>query len=363
LDQWSLEAQLHLHGSGSIDGLVGAHYYDGSSERDNYQLVPLSAPLPSVDSHSTEGEKAAGIFGQTNVRLSDRTGFTSGLRLSGEETRVTTIGTGLQDSPTLLVDERSSDEVSWRLDLEHAIAADALLYAGVSTGYNSGGVITSLLVNGEPDRFDPEYLTAYEAGAKSQWLKRRLTLNAAAFYYDFEDMQVQTVRFDGSNQVAEVDNAARAELYGIDAEASFEIRERLTLSGGVVWMPKREFVEFVNDATGDTLSGNEMVRAPEWSATSAVSGEHLFGAIGTLGARIELNYRSGVFYTKENNPLIAQDDVTLLNLFLTLEHGSGRWYVFASGRNLTDEDYFHQVFLQSSPGYPDTYESGVGFRF
>jgi hypothetical protein len=33
-----------------------------------------------------------------------------------------------------------------------------------------------------------------------------------------------------------------------------------------------------------------------------------------------------------------------------------------SGRNLTDEDYFNQVFLQSSPGYPDTYELGFGLN-
>ena len=28
-----------------------------------------------------------------------------------------------------------------------------------------------------------------------------------------------------------------------------------------------------------------------------------------------------------------------------------------------DEDYFNHVFFQSSPGYPDTYEIGVGYRF
>ena len=32
-------------------------------------------------------------------------------------------------------------------------------------------------------------------------------------------------------------------------------------------------------------------------------------------------------------------------------------------KNLTDEDYFNQVVLQSSPGYPDTYEIGAGIRF
>ena len=52
-----------------------------------------------------------------------------------------------------------------------------------------------------------------------------------------------------------------------------------------------------------------------------------------------------------------------MNAFVRFEAASGRWYAFASGRNLTDEDYFTQVFIQASPGYPDTYEVGVGYHF
>ena len=48
---------------------------------------------------------------------------------------------------------------------------------------------------------------------------------------------------------------------------------------------------------------------------------------------------------------------------MRFESPNNQWYAFASGRNLTSEDYFHQVFFQSSPGYPDTYEIGAGYRF
>ena len=53
----------------------------------------------------------------------------------------------------------------------------------------------------------------------------------------------------------------------------------------------------------------------------------------------------------------------LWNVFLRFEPAGDQWYVFASGRNLGNEDYFNQVFLQASPGYPDTYEGGFGYRF
>ncbi|MGH6781205.1 MAG: hypothetical protein ACREB5_03740, partial [Sphingomonadaceae bacterium] len=191
----------------------------------------------------------------------------------------------------------------------------------------------------------------------------RLTLNAEAFFYDFEDLQVSTTAVEGGRLVVEVDNAASAELYGIDAEMSFVVSERWSVAGGVVWLPKREFVEYRNEVTGDTLSGNELVRAPEWSATGAVGYERPLREFRSFSVRLEYSYRSSYFYTAENDPNYSQDAFGLLNASLRFEAASEAWYVFASGRNLTDEDYFNHVFLQSSPGYPDTYEIGVGFRF
>jgi outer membrane receptor for ferric coprogen and ferric-rhodotorulic acid len=139
-------------------------------------------------------------------------------------------------------------------------------------------------------------------------------------------------------------------------------RPRIGLSVSV-WLPMREFTQFRNDATGDTLSGNKLARARKWTAAVAISYEHPLRGLGRLSGRLEYNFRSGFFDTKENDSRFAQGSFGLLNLFLRFEAASGKWYVLASGRNLSDEDYFHQVFLQSSPGYPDTYEIGVGYRF
>ena len=122
-------------------------------------------------------------------------------------------------------------------------------------------------------------------------------------------------------------------------------------------------MEFTNLRTGDTLSGNKLILAPEWSTTTAIEYVSPFIRTGRLSVRLEYNYRSQYFSTKENDPAFSQDGFGLLNLFLRFESGDGAWYAFASGRNLTDEDYYNQVFLQSSPGYPDTYEVGFGYRF
>lgn len=352
---WSQELQVLFSRSSVVEGIVGAYYAEDDSTLAFFQLLPLVSTQPTNESRSTTRDRVAALFGQGTVQFADRWSATAGLRLSREESRVTTAGTGTRDSPVPLTGDRNQDDVSWRLDLARAIGDHASVYGGVSTGTKSGGFVTTTM-----DGYGPESLTAYEIGAKTRWLDRRLTLNAAAFFYDYEDLQVNTISDVGVNQV---DNAAEAELYGLDAELSFAPSERWSLSAGFVWLPKREFVEYRTEATGSDLSGNELVRAPEWSLSTAIDYGWPLRDAGRLSARLEYNFRSDYYYTPENDPLLAQDSVGLLNAFLRFASANEAWYAFAAARNLTDADYFTQVLLQSSPGYARTYEVGVGRRF
>ena len=362
-EQRSQEIQFASDGDATVNWVIGANYFDADGFSHFHQFTPALNPLPTRNSFSDTEETASAIFGQATLRFADRWSVTGGMRLSHEEQRVSDFGTGTQDSPTLTAARDDWDGTSWRIDFDFAATDDVLVYAGVSTGFKSGGISTNRLPDGELNRFDPENLTAFEAGVKAQWLDRRVTLNGAAFFYDAKDMQITSTYVTDSRVINEIDNAARAELYGIDTAGNFQVSDRLTLSGGAVWMPKREFVEYRNARDGDTLSGNKVSRAPEWTATAAIDYALPLRDLGRLSARIEYNYRSKFFFSQENDPLLAEDGFGLLNVFLRFESARSTWYAFASGRNLTDEDYFNQILLQASPGYPDTYEVGFGYRF
>lgn len=362
-EQWSQELQLAFDRKGRVEGLVGAYLSGADTDLHFHQTLPEFNPLPLNDYHASTEDSAAAVYGQAAVHLARGWRATGGVRFSWEEQRVTKIGTGANDVPPVATDELDSDDVSWRFDLQRAITDDAMVYASVATGYKSGGFISTTQRGTGLDPFDAEYLMAYEIGGKTRWLDRRLTLNATAFYYDFEDMQVSTTVARDGQIVVDVDNAAKAELFGLDVECEFQASNRFTVSAAAVWLPQREFTVFDDNLTGDTLTGNELVRSPEWTATGAFSYEQPLAQAGALSARLEYSYRSGYFYDPENTPEFAQDSFGLLNLFLRFEAAGNDWYLFASGKNLTDEDYFHQVFLQSSPGYPDTYEVGAGYRF
>lgn len=360
-EQFSQEVRLVSGDDTAIDWIVGAYYYYDDATRDYYQLTPVINSSPTNDSFTKTSETTAAIFGQATWRFAAGWSATGGLRLNREEHHLATIGTGTDDAQAGVNANDSANNDSWRVDLQYAASDEVLLYTGVSTGFKSGGIVVRS--GGALDDFAPEELIAFETGVKSLWLHRRVRLNAAAFYYDFHDLQVSTSTITDDDLIFETDNAAKAEIYGIDAEVVVKATDRLTLSGGIVWLPKREFVEYRNDRTGDTLSGNDLTRAPEWTATAVVEYSHPLRSNGRYSARLEYNYRSPFFYTTDNNPQFSQDDFGLLNLFLRYEPAGGNWYVFASGRNLGDEDYFNQVFLQASPGYPDTYEAGFGYRW
>jgi iron complex outermembrane receptor protein len=346
-----------------IDWLVGVSAFKADSSSHYYLLRPLANPALQNNQYSTESESGLAVFGEATFHVAAAWSITAGLRHSAEKREISNIGSGRLDNPTLTVAAYDWDQPSWRLGVKYAATDDLLFYAGLSTGFKSGGVRTNRLPSGEFNSYRPEEVLAYEAGIKSQWLARRITFNAAAFLYDTEDLQVQTVVIDGGAVYTVTDNAAKAETHGLDITMTFAAMDRLTLSGSVIWLPKRDFVYYRNDETGDILSGNRLSRVPEWSTSAAIDYEYPLEQGGSLSARLEYGYRSDFFYTKENDPMFRQDGFGLLNAFLGYTAPSEKWYLFALGRNLTDEDYFTQVFIQSAPGLPDTYEIGIGLRF
>ena len=359
--QLSQEVQLVSRENPDVDWIVGAYYYSDEESRHFFTLTPVIDPNPTNDRISTSQENTYAAFGQVTWHVGEKWSATTGMRLNNQKHSFSTIGTGTEDSLTLVSAENSLHKPSWRFDLEYSVADQVLIYAGISTGFRSGGY--SIVPGGILDGFGPEDLTSYETGVKSQWLDQRITLNGAAFFYDFRDLQVATSTITPNGLIFETDNAARAEIYGIDTDGLFHVSNRLSISAGVVWLPKREFVAYRNDRTGDTLSGNKLIRSPEWTVTASVNYDYPIRRLGSLSTRIEYNFRSDFFYRTDNNPLFAQDSFGLLNVFLNFEPTSEKWYVFASGRNLGDVDYYNQIFIQSSPGLPDTYEAGFGFRF
>ena len=362
-EQWSQEFRLESSESENFDWVLGLYLFRADASERFYTIIPAFGARPVSDYRAKSTESAYAAFGQANYRFSERWSLTGGLRLNRDTRRVEDSGTGTTDNEALTTARGEWDNVSWRVDLQYTPRRGTLVYASVATGFKSGGITTEMLPDGSFDSYRPEELTAYEMGVKWRSADTRRSVLASAFVYDFRDLQVHTIDLIEDRVVSVIDNAAGARIHGVEVAASLRVDAPVTLSAGFVWLPKREFVDFANPVTGLDLSGNALSRAPEWAASAAVEYRLAVGDSAEFSARLDYNYRSDYFFTKENDPVSAQDAFGLLNLLLQIESNGAGWYGFVSGRNLLNADYFNQAFIQSSPGYPDTYEVGFGLRF
>ena len=74
----------------------------------------------------------------------------------------------------------------------------------------------------EPDYVEPEELTAYEIGVKSEWLDGRLRINAAAFQYEQTNQQVQFVSALQGGAIS-FENAGGSEVNGFDFDTTVQL--------------------------------------------------------------------------------------------------------------------------------------------
>ena len=102
---------------------------------------------------------------------------------------------------------------------------DITFYAKYSRGWK-GPHINGLILNPEVESDEgtsitspvkPESVNAVELGVKSMWFSQRLKFNIAAFYYDYDDIQVFQIRNSTSGfPLPTLLSANDAELFGIE---------------------------------------------------------------------------------------------------------------------------------------------------
>ncbi|WP_439472345.1 TonB-dependent receptor [Brevundimonas sp.] len=96
---------------------------------------------------------------------------------------------------------QSWEALTGRLVVDWRPTDDIMLYASYARGYKGGGAnppradINPFIVQYQPlaETFEPEYVNAFEIGAKTTSLDGRLTFNATAFYSDYKDYQVSQI--------------------------------------------------------------------------------------------------------------------------------------------------------------------------
>ncbi len=341
--------ELRLGGSsGAFDWFIGANYFFEDLEETQILDAFTTVAVPGVftvgdliagDRTTLNGENNSyGIFGDARWGLTDALSVTAGLRWTYDDKAFCSEGSagfGLiaVTTPGPICSTENWSEFTPRFVVDYRFTDDVMAYASVSRGYKAGGFnpaaidVDADFIGDELAPFDPESNLTYELGLKSELFDRRVRFNAAAFYSDYKDIQVQTATIAGII----ITNAAEAEIFGGEAELTYQINDNLTLNTSYAHVS----TEYTG---GGALDGNSLIYAPENTFTANFNYvQPLFG--GEVSLFGLYTYQSSFFNTPDNNTTLQEPGYGLASARLAYRSGNGVWELAGRIDNLFDKEY------------------------
>ena len=300
-------------------------------------------------------ERSLAGFGQVGFKLTPTLKFELGGRYTASRS-TNHIDIRQYGTPISQVQTTTSDNFSYKASLGWQATRTQYLYGFVATGFRPGGLNTPVGL-GVPAPFEPERITSYEAGVKSEWAGGHLRTTLTGFYNDYKNFQVIIgyPTFPTFGIELNVPNATK--IYGFEGQvdASFG---GLRLGAGVNVLHSELGSFFASDprlpATGacDPLTG---------SATNAANCVDLGGRRQTyapnltfnLSGEYEVKFANGdsltpranfghvgnqwatLFQNESRGDLLEARNI--LNAQIAYTHKS--WTITAYGTNLTDQHY------------------------
>lgn len=397
-NNYSQEFQISSNNDSRLEWIVGAYFF-----RDNTRTSTILNPRTTyIDlGYQKVISKSYAAFGQAKFSFSDALALTVGARYTKDKKNValrdntwtpdklaqygvpTTVGVAASTAP---VDySHSWKKFTPTVTLEYSFA-DMMAYAKFARGYKSGG--TDYPARGS--FLKPEVIDMYEIGLKGNMFDRAVRMTLSGYYYDYKDLQV--TRAGGAGDTAGLlftDNAANAELYGVDLDLTWFATDRLTFSGSIAWQHSKykDYTEssgkvykaILDDTYGTAnptpgmtdvpfdASGEQLLRAPSFSAFASVNYDFLLPN-ATVPLNISYAYKGAYnfdFIIDPNSGDLRQKPYHLVNARLGYRPDSGNWSANIWARNLFNELYYDDVVaagsgIRASYGAPRTY--GVDFR-
>jgi iron complex outermembrane recepter protein len=273
--------------------------------------------------------------------------------------------------PLDLDNRQDEHNISWRGGLNYKLDADDLIYVLISRGFKAGvWLVNDLILNSAAIPVKQEELTSYEAGTKLSFFERRLSVNAAYFYYDYKDKQFSTIAPSFLGGVFVIKNIPKSDANGIDLDFSARATEGLTVRGAVTYL-KTEIGPFIgyDHVTLQPVQygGSQFSYAPQWSATLGADyrfslTDQLTGVLGGNGA-----YVGRTWGDLGEAPTYLIPQYAKFDFWVGVESSKG-WHASLWARNAFDKFYVTSTApsgdtLTQTAGMPRTFGVTVGYQF
>jgi outer membrane receptor protein involved in Fe transport len=301
--------------------------------------------------------KEPAVFGEASYEFAQNWKATAGIRWSQVKTTAGGYQEGavaqsvddyyagigqLVDAPVTTKESSTTPKVQ----LDYHVNPDVMVYTTAAKGFRPGGLVPSVpaalcatqLPTGvtvdQTRRFNSDSLWNYELGIKSAWFDHRLTLDAAAFYVDWKNIQQLILLGCGFQYRA---NAGAATSKGGEIELNARPIQPLQISAGIGYQNAK-----ISESGADSpqRAGDPVFEVPDITANASLTwtqpvwgNDRLVPGIdyAYVGRSFSANNLSGLngFSTRE------RPGYDVLNARVALEHND--WELALVGKNLTNQ--------------------------
>jgi len=349
-EQFSQELQLQSDNSSRLNWTIGAYYYWADGRFNpigtiTYGTAPTpGAPLPETGRYTLADQTTQSLagYGQASLKLTDALQVTLGLRYTNEKRELTASAYTVNPDGSAVVTTpefgRSVEfnKLTWRAAVDYHLSPNSMIYASFNRGFKSGGFNTLVITL---PSYAPETLDAYEIGSKNRFAGW-LTLNLAAYYYDYTNIQVGR----SINGLTGTYNAPGTEIYGADLDFIADITRNLRLSGGYSYVHGR-YLDFSGAVIATPIAGGgySVGTGNVAGNTTILSPEHTFSlagnyrvAVGSGELSFDANYSYTSRYFHEPDNVLSQPGYSMVGASVRYETNIGL-ALMLWGKNLTNE--------------------------
>jgi iron complex outermembrane recepter protein len=363
------ELRLAFNPAGwALSGVVGAYFNNANRHYFVNYLTPNYAALfgnsyttsqllsgvqlsdVNYSQHGDYAPKQSAVFTELNYAVTSRWKAIAGLRWYEMQYTTTRDEDGWSNGgPTLSTGAAKNAGFNPKGELSYQATAGQLYYASVSRGVRPGGVNTSNLAQKgcgqDYGPYGPDSLWNYELGAKTRWLDDALTLNGAAYYIKWTDVQ-QGNTLPCSYQITQ--NAGSAVVHGAELEVAGQIGAHVQISAGI------GYTKAVLAADAPSLGGTkgqQLENVPLWNGNATA--KYVFqprpgydGFVRADGQYVDVSYPD----FQRSDPATVQRAYGLLDLRAGILHNAWEANLFLS--NVFDKQAALSAFLSSNYSAP-----------
>ena len=356
-EQISQELQLQGNSFGDrLKWILGFYYFNEDGVNNN------AVDFVSLDIESGgyfDNESKAG-FAQATYDITEKLHLTAGIRytkdnkefivVDGQQVVVPIFAPGQPTFQIIPLGTYTANADDWTpmVNLSYDWNDSLMTYATYSEGFKGGGFQQRIAgeLPGAPS-YDPEFVDSYEIGFKYSSSNDSFILNAAAFYADYTDIQLEVFR--GIAPILE--NAGEAEVKGFELEARWVPVDTWFVEAAIGHLDANiTKADPAATAIGGPADGDRLPHVPRWTGSASIIKEFGLGDMGTLTPRVDWTFRSKVFFGGNNADHETQKSYSLYNANIAWNSADEKYALTFYVNNIGDLRYVHYNELANSAG-------------